>query len=178
MIINRLSLIDGARQATGLTVIIDVFRAFSSACYAIDQGADKIIVVGSVEEALELKELDPNLILMGEVMGIKPEKFDTGNSPSENQNINFQNKTVVQRTSAGTQGIVNAIKTDEIITGSFVNAQAVIKYIKQKNPTELSLVAMGSAGVEIRDEDEYCAEFIEKSLNDEVIDFDHYVQVC
>ena len=59
MKINRLSLIDGARKATDLTVIIDVFRAFSTACYAFDQGAKKIIVVGSVEEALELKELDP-----------------------------------------------------------------------------------------------------------------------
>ncbi|MBI4918784.1 2-phosphosulfolactate phosphatase, partial [archaeon] len=49
-------------------------------------------------------------------------------------NIDFSNKTIVQTTGGGTQGIVNAKNADEIITGGFVNALAVINYIKKKNP--------------------------------------------
>ena len=40
-----LQLIDGAKSARGLTVIIDVFRAFSVEAYLFAQGADKIIPV-------------------------------------------------------------------------------------------------------------------------------------
>ena len=41
--------IEGARQATGLTVIIDVFRAFSVECYAIDAGAARIIATATIQ---------------------------------------------------------------------------------------------------------------------------------
>jgi 2-phosphosulfolactate phosphatase len=37
--IRRLRLLDGAKTARGLTVVIDVFRAFSTAAYAFDRGA-------------------------------------------------------------------------------------------------------------------------------------------
>lgn len=48
-------------------------------------------------------------------------------------------KTVIHTTSAGTQGIVNAVKADKIITGSLINAKAIAEYIKNlltgdKNP--------------------------------------------
>ena len=49
--VNILRLIDGAKQAEGLTVIIDVFRAFSLENYLYDMGAELIRPIGSVEEA-------------------------------------------------------------------------------------------------------------------------------
>ena len=45
-------LLEGARQARGLTVIIDVFRAFSTACYAVGKGAGPVHPVGTIEEAI------------------------------------------------------------------------------------------------------------------------------
>lgn len=66
MIIRILQLIEGARQAKGLTVVIDVFRAFSLACYVLDQGAKEIISVGDIKIAYKLKMNNPSLILMGE----------------------------------------------------------------------------------------------------------------
>ena len=51
------SLIEGARQATGAVAIIDVFRAFTTAAVAFANGAARIIMVGSVEEALALREI-------------------------------------------------------------------------------------------------------------------------
>jgi 2-phosphosulfolactate phosphatase len=59
--------------------------------------------------------------------------FDYGNSPSQIENVDFSDKVVIHTTSCGTQGIVNDINADGIITGSFVNASAIVKYIKQSN---------------------------------------------
>ena len=56
MNIRILHLIEGAREAKGLTVVIDVFRAFSVAAYAFAGGAAKIIPVGELDIALRLKE--------------------------------------------------------------------------------------------------------------------------
>ena len=64
--INILHLLDGARQAKGLTVIIDVFRAFSLECFFYAAGAKLIRPVGSLAEAYALKTLIPGCLLAGE----------------------------------------------------------------------------------------------------------------
>jgi 2-phosphosulfolactate phosphatase len=176
MEVKILNLIDGAKQARGLVVIIDVFRAFSTACYAFGNGAKKIIPVGDIDIAHRLKKENSHFLLIGERGGQKPEGFDYGNSPTQIENVDFTDKIIIQTTSAGTQGIANATNADEIITGSFVNAQAIINYIKKQNPKEVSLVAMGSAGVHIADEDVLCAEFIKNALENKPNDFPKIVK--
>jgi len=161
--INILHLIEGAKQAEGLTVIIDVFRAISLECYLYDMGVKEIRPIGSVEDAFALHEEIPDSVLIGERNGKKCDGFDFGNSPSTVISESVKGKTILHTTSAGTQGIVNATKATEIITGSLVNAKAVAEYIKKKNPETVSLVCMGNAGVRPAAEDELCAEYI-KSL--------------
>lgn len=161
--VNILRLIEGAKQAEGLTVIIDVFRAFSLECYLYDMNVAEIRPIGSVEDAFALKEIMPNTVLIGERNGKKCEGFDFGNSPSTVLSEAVRSKTILHTTSAGTQGIVNATKATEIITGSLVNAKAVAEYIKKQQPEKVSLVCMGNAGVRPAAEDELCAEYI-KSL--------------
>ncbi|MFW6022406.1 MAG: 2-phosphosulfolactate phosphatase [Halanaerobiaceae bacterium] len=163
-------LIEGAKKAEGLVVIIDVFRAFSTACYVSASGAEKIIPVGKIETAFQLKDENSDFILIGERDGKKLKGFDFGNSPSLIRDVDFKGKTVVHTTSAGTQGIVKAEKADEIITGSFVNAGAVAEYIKRKNPEQVSLVSMGTAGVKLAVEDTLCANYIKGLIEDSFID--------
>lgn len=164
MKIRTLHMVEGARMARGMAVIIDVFRAFSTACYAINAGARRIIPVASTKEAFALKEKYPDFLLMGEENEQKVRGFDFGNSPSEIRLAQLEGKTLIQRTSAGTQGIVNASQADEIITGSFVNAEAIIKYILRKLPREVSLVAMGYRARQKSEEDSYCALYIRNGL--------------
>lgn len=171
MRIDILQLIEGARRAIGLTVIIDVFRAFSTACYAFAGGAGSIIPVGSLERAYELKAKYPELVLIGERKGQRPIGFDYGNSPTEIEAVDFTNRTIIQTTSAGTQGITNAVQADEIITGSFVNARAIVSYIRSKVPAYVSLVCMGQEALEPSDEDTLCAQFIRDSLIGNATDF-------
>ena len=93
--VNVLHLIDGAKQAEGLTVIIDVFRAFSLENYLYDMGVELIRPIGSVEEAFKLKETTPNSLLFGERNGIKVEGFDFGNSPSSVNADIVKGKTIL-----------------------------------------------------------------------------------
>ncbi len=175
--VNILHLIEGAKQAEGLTVIIDVFRAFSLECYLYDMGVKEIRPIGSVEDAFALNKELPGSVLIGERQGKKCEGFDFGNSPSTVRSEAVKGKTILHTTSAGTQGIVNATGASEIITGSLVNAKAVAEYIKKKNPDTVSLVCMGNAGVRPASEDELCAEYI-KSLVEgvELPDFEKRVE--
>lgn len=163
-------LIDGAKKARGLTVIIDVFRAFTVACYAKNNGAERIIPIGDIKTAYSLKENNPDYILVGERLGIKQKGFDFGNSPYDIEKVDFTGKTIVHTTSAGTQGLVGAINADEVITGSFVNAEAIVRYIKSKNPDYVTLVAMGNNGDSFAQEDYMCANYIKDLLNGDEVD--------
>lgn len=177
MDIEILQLVEGAKKAKGLTVIIDVFRAFTVECYLMAQGAKTIIPIGDIDAAYDLKQKNPNYILIGERFERKPEGFDFGNSPSQVKDISFLDKTIVHTTSSGTQGIVNAINADEIITGSFVNVDAITKYIQSKKPKYVSLVAMGYASEYPTEEDTFCAEYIKNTLEGKKSDFEKMKQI-
>ncbi len=177
MRIDILQLVDGARLARGLTVVIDVFRAFSLACYLFDRGTEKIIPVGKAEQAFKLKEAHPGYMLIGERNNRKIPGFDFGNSPFQTRDFDFTGKTVVHSTSAGTQGLIHATLADEIITGSFVNAQAVIQYIKARDPDVVSLVCMGYATRYPVEEDTFCAEYIRSGIKGETYDFHNVIDI-
>lgn len=171
MKVDILEFVDGSRKAKGVAVIIDVFRAFSVACYAIDAGASRIIAVSGVEEAFLLKKQYRNSVLVGERNEKKIEGFDFGNSPTEIIRSDLSGKTVIQTTTAGTQGLVNAVNADIVLTGSLVNADAVVKYIKSVNPEVVSLVAMGYRASVSAEEDVLCAEIISDGLKNNQGDF-------
>ena len=176
MTVEILQLLEGARKARGLTVIIDVFRAFSTACYAYGSNIQRIYPVGDLEKAYQLKQINPEYILVGERNEQKPEGFDYGNSPSQLMTGNLSGKTMVHTTSSGTQGIANATHADEILTGSFVNALAIINYIRKQNPEKVSLVCMGYSCQYPTDEDTLLAVYIKNELEGISNDFPAMVE--
>ena len=170
-------LIEGARQADGLVVIIDVFRAFSMECYLYAMGAGEVRPVGSIGETFAWREKDPSCVLVGERHGRRIEGCDLGNSPSSVTPELVREKRVIHTTSAGTQGIVNAVHADEILTGSFVNAKAVAAWILRKSPEKVSLVCMGKEGLSPAEEDELCALYLRSLLmNQPMPDIDERLQ--
>ena len=176
MEIEILQLLEGAKKANGLTVIIDVFRAFSTACYAFGNGIQRIYPVGDLDMAYDMKKQNPDYILVGERNEQKPEGFDFGNSPSQLLEANLLGKTMVHTTSSGTQGIANAIHADEILTGSFVNAGAIVEYIRRQKPKKVSLVCMGYSCQFPTDEDTFLAVYIKNELKGIPNDFPTMVE--
>ena len=169
MNIEILHLIEGAKQADGLTVVIDVFRAFSMECWLYALGAKEIRPVGSIEETFAWKQKDAGCVLVGERHGRKIDRCDLGNSPSSIDPDLIRGKRIIHTTSAGTQGVANAVRAEEIITGSFVNAKAIADYIRKKSPEKVSLVCMGKEGLAPAEEDELCAVYLEALLTGEGI---------
>ena len=175
MKIEILEFVEGAQKAKGMTVIIDVFRAFSVACYAFDAGAVKLIATGMIEDAFELKKKYRNSILVGEREEKKIEGFDIGNSPTEILKYDLNGKVVIHTTTAGTNGLVNANNASTVLTGSLVNAGAIVKYIKSVNPEHVTLVAMGYRAEESADEDILCARLISARLNNSNENFEQRI---
>jgi 2-phosphosulfolactate phosphatase len=154
------SLVRDAREAEGTVIIIDVFRAFTTAAIAFDHGAAQITLVAEVEEALALRRQGSGDVLMGEVDGKRPEGFDYGNSPYEVSQVEFTGKSIVQSTRAGTVGVASASKAGAIYLGSFAVAAATVKAILADNPPLVWIVAMGDRGSRRADEDEHCALYL------------------
>jgi 2-phosphosulfolactate phosphatase len=172
MRIQVLHLIEGAARAEGLAVVIDVFRAFSVAPYVMAGGAKKIIPVADIETAYRLKEAHPDYLLMGERDGRIQPGFDYGNSPYAVRRVDFTGRTVVQTTSAGTRGIEAALgRAEQVLTGSFVNAGAILRYIRREDPQVLSLACMGVYGRSRGEEDEACADYLISRLEGRAYDF-------
>lgn len=160
MKVNEYHLLQGAKKATGLTVIIDVFRAFSLETCLFEQNVERLYPVGDINLAYALQKQHPDWIFIGERDGKKVEGFDYGNSPAEILKHDFTNKTVVHTTSAGTQGLQACSNATKVITGSLRNASAIAKYIQTTNQQEVSIVAMGWSGQRKTEEDELCLEYI------------------
>ncbi|MBN8658027.1 MAG: 2-phosphosulfolactate phosphatase [Anaerolineae bacterium] len=153
--------LEDCHQATGIVLIIDVLRAFSTAAYSFSRNAKEIRLVSTVEEALTLKSQIPGSKAMGEVGGLPPEGFDFGNSPTRILEHDLAGITLIQRTGAGTQGAVRAVNADVMLATSFVVAGATVEYVLKSQPDEISFVITGGLG---NDEDVACADYLEKKF--------------
>jgi 2-phosphosulfolactate phosphatase len=158
------SLLEGAKRATGVIAVIDVFRAFTTAAVALANGAVRIIMVSGVNEALSLRGQGAGQICIGEVRGRAPDGFDFGNSPFEVSGIDFRGKTIIQRTSAGTQGMTAANPAALRYAASLVTATATARAMIASAADRITLVAMGKDGLDRTDEDEVCAMHLRNIL--------------
>ena len=180
MDINMLSLSNGAKIAEGITVIIDVYRAFTTQSFAFENGIKDILNVSETEDALRMREKGLGDYCMGEIGGIRPENFDFGNSPYDLKDENIRGKSIIHCTMNGTTGAKLASNADLILGGALINAKATVEFIKLQKPEIVSLVAMGarSPGGEKRtEEDELCAIYMKSLLEETPIDPDSLVEI-
>ncbi len=167
----------GAERAEGVTVIIDVFRAYTVESYAFSRGIERVYPLADIDEAYEMKRLEPDLLLAGERKAKAGEGFDFGNSPSQIENLDLRGKSMIHTTSAGTQGIAAAKNADAILLGALVNAKATAEYIKSLSPSRVSLVCMGLENRRPTEEDTLCAEYIKAILENRENDIDKQAAV-
>lgn len=161
--------------ATGIVVVIDVIRAFTNAAFAFSRGAKEIYPVSTVEEALQFKAEVPNSMACGEVGGLPPEGFDFGNSPTHTNTLDLNGRILVQRTGAGTQGIVRSLKADTILAASLVVTNATVALIRQLDLESVTFVITGQIADGRGDEDLACAEYFEALLRDQQPDPAPYI---
>lgn len=160
----------GARMARGTVVVIDVLRAFTVSAYALGAGASECRLVAELSEAQDLVARLPGALISAEVEGLPVEGIPISNSPTMVLAADLRGRTLVQRTSAGTQGVVAAAGAERLFAASLVVAAATARAVLAGSPELVTLVAMG----EDLDhpEDRACALYLDALLRGERADLE------
>nr|MBC8458566.1 2-phosphosulfolactate phosphatase [Deltaproteobacteria bacterium] len=175
MIIKRTTL-KNCGEETDTVVAIDVLRAFTTAAFAFAGGALEIILVSSIDEAFTLRERFPESLIIGELDCYPVEGFDFNNSPSALLEADLSGCRLIQRTTAGTQGIVRSSRATNILATSLVCASATVKRIRKLSPLSLTLIETGVFPNGWGDEDVACGDLIEGLLNGQPPHHDQVIQ--
>ncbi|MEE8600492.1 2-phosphosulfolactate phosphatase [Euzebya tangerina] len=158
-------------QHSGTVVVVDVLRAFTTAAVALAGGVERYEVVSTVEEAHARRAADPSVLLLGEVDAVKVPDFDFGNSPWELAQEDVTGRTLVHRSSSGTQGVVRSVGAHRILTASFAVAGATARALATEVAAAAS-ITFCLTGVRENvdgDEDRACAEYITSLLNSDAV---------
>lgn len=126
-------------SSESIVVVIDVLRATSAICTAIENGVEKIIPVSTVEEAKALKE--KGFLAAAERDGMIVDGFDLGNSPYSYMDASVKGKTIALTTTNGTKAINAAKNAAQVVIGSFLNKQALADYLVTQNKSVIMLCA-------------------------------------
>lgn len=151
-----------------LVVVIDIFRATSSMCYGIANGAEGIIPVATVEACRSYEKSD--YLLAAERNGEVVNGFDFGNSPFSYTAEKVSGKTVVLTTTNGTHAINESREARKVLIGSFLNLSALSNWLKTQPNNVLLLCAGWKNKVNL--EDSLFAGAVAHQLQDEGYKFD------
>lgn len=163
MDIKRATLED-CDQEHDTVVAIDVLRAFTTAAYAFAAGVTEIILASLVEEAFLLRRRFPGALIAGEVDGYQVPGFDLPNSPSVLIREDLARRTLILRSTTGTQAVHRSTNAARIFTAGLANASATARVVAASTPSSVTLVQSGLGQGGWGDEDVACADLIENSL--------------
>ncbi|MFI0090863.1 2-phosphosulfolactate phosphatase [Streptomyces bobili] len=149
-------------EAPSVAVVVDVMRAFTVAAWAFAQGAEKIVLAESLDEALALKARHPGWMALKD--GPPAPGFDTVNSPGLLRSIDFGGRTVVQKTTAGTVGALAVKESSLVLCASFVVAEATARLLRTRGSDSVTFVVTGEEGR--ADEDLACAQYIARRVTE------------
>jgi 2-phosphosulfolactate phosphatase len=133
--------IEGARQARGVAVVIDVLRSFTVSAYALAGGARECRLVTTTDEARALAALTPDSVICAEEDGLPVKGIAISNSPTQIATAELTGCILVQRSSAGTPVAAAVREGVDIFAASLVVAQATVQACLLRRPTVLTLVA-------------------------------------
>ncbi len=139
-----------------VAVVVDVMRACTVAAWAFAQGAEKIVLAESLEDALALKGRHPDWVALKD--GPPAPGFDAVNSPGLLRSVDLTGRTVVQKTTAGTVGALAVKEASLVLCAGFVVAEATARLLRTRECASVTFVVTGEGGR--ADEDLACAQYI------------------
>jgi 2-phosphosulfolactate phosphatase len=143
-------------EVPAVAVVVDVMRAFTVAAWAFAQGAEKIVLAESLDEALALKARHPDWAALKD--GPPAPGFDAVNSPGMLRSVDLGGRTVVQKTTAGTVGALAVKEASLVLCASFVVAEATARLLRTRAGGSATFVVTGEDGQ--AEEDLACAQYI------------------
>lgn len=132
-------------------VVFDILRATTSIVMALASGAEAVIPVETIAEAVALRKADATLLLAGERDGLRigaalsgGVEFDLGNSPREFTRERVAGRVVAMTTTNGTRGLKSCMGADAVYAASFLNLEAVAQAVLGRNAAKVLLVCSGT----------------------------------
>ncbi|MGW6145173.1 2-phosphosulfolactate phosphatase [Streptomyces sp. NPDC055140] len=159
-------------EAPSVAVVVDVMRAFTVAAWAFAQGAEKIVLAESLDDALALKARHPDWVALKD--GPPAPGFDTVNSPGLMRSLDLGGRTVVQKTTAGTVGVFAVKEASLVLCASFVVAEATARLLRTNKSDSVTFVVTGEDGQ--ADEDLACAQYIARRATEAGTDPDEFLR--
>ena len=158
--------VEGARQARGTVVVIDVLRSFTVSAYALAGGARECRLVRTVAEARELAARTEGAVICAEEDALPVEGIPLSNSPTLVRALDLNGRVLIQRSTAGTQ-VAAAVTGGDIVAASLVVAGATVQACLLRRPATLTLIASAD-----HPEDHACARYMEALIRGERPDLD------
>ncbi|RLV64880.1 2-phosphosulfolactate phosphatase [Streptomyces sp. CBMAI 2042] len=155
-----------------MAVVVDVMRACTVAAWAFAQGAEKIVLAESLDEALALKARHPDWVALKD--GPPAPGFDAVNSPGLLRSLDLGGRTVVQKTTAGTVGALAVKDASLVLCAGFVVAEATARFLRGRGGDSVTFVVTGEDGR--ADEDLACAQYIARRVTEDVTDADGFLR--
>jgi 2-phosphosulfolactate phosphatase len=130
-----------------VAIVIDVFRAFTTASYVLDRQPTTYRLAFKQDVIEKLVSQSSCPLVIG-----KPEKgrdgaiFTIPNSPTRVCEVGATQKEVLHRTEAGARGVLAAKSADLILAAAFVNAAATASYVKSLRGADIAFFPMGHVG--------------------------------
>jgi 2-phosphosulfolactate phosphatase len=112
-------------------VVIDILRATTTMVVAYENGANNVVPVEHLEDALSYRE--QGYLIAGERNGVKVDGFDMGNSPQEFTKDIVEGQNIVLSTTNGTKAINACSAAKFRYVSSFRNIDAMAKTIIDNN---------------------------------------------
>ena len=149
----------GRDLRTTACVVFDILRATSTFVTALQNGAQEIIPVSEISEAVDHHKTRPSALLAGERDGVRiraaqsgGRDFDFGNSPREFTPDAVRGKTIVSTTTNGTRALRACMGAKTVLAASFLNLSATAHFLRKGNYPEVILVCAGTGeGVALED---------------------------
>lgn len=145
-------------------VIVDVFRAFSTACVILEKKPKRYILTNKCDTIVQIISKTEKNILVGKPGIGSKLKYDVPNSPSLVEKLTIHRSYVYHRTAAGATGVIQSNKDDITLCMSFNNIDATANYIKTFNSVDLHIKPMGHEANNPTIEDNLCADMLKNRI--------------
>lgn len=157
-----------------ITIVIDVFRAFTTACYILERHPASYYYSYSCNVIKKLMLQSVNPLLIG-----KPEKgskliYHIPNSPTHVSKEKIENREIIHRSESGSRGILFSRNADLVLATGLVNAKATVDYIETFKNSIVTILPMGHEAIHSSLEDEICAQYLLASMSSKCFDTTKY----
>ena len=153
-----------------IVVVTDILRASSAIVTAFMNGVERIIPVGTLEEAKAYKQ--NGYMVAAERDGIVRDFADFGNSPYNFTPERVGGNEIVYSTTNGTNAIQLASSGSQVLIGAYLNITALAEHIKKEGRDLLVLCAGWKNKFNLED------TLFAGALAELVLEDDHYDTIC